>query len=274
VGKANALDDAQQVSTGEPHALAGWMADGKLLTAGSDGHIETMPADRGTPTHLALREPAQTLPSACGDGRYLVYVASTGTMSDVWRVDSADGGNPTQLTHGVSPTTREGSKIACSPDGKWVAFDAMNPNSGASAWRVPVEGGAPAKLTENIDRPRIAISPDGQLVAVHLWGKTPTSPSVLAAVPAQGGDPIYRFDAPAGMFGLSWSPDSKSFHYVLTREGVGNLWELPLRGGPAKQLTHFKTGLIFDFAWSLDGKQLALARGNRNSNVVLISNFQ
>jgi hypothetical protein len=96
----------------------------------------------------------------------------------------------------------------------------------------------------------------------------------LAAVSAQGGDPVYRFDAPPGLFGLNWSPDSKSFNYALTRDGVSNLWEQPLSGGPARQLTHFKTDLIFDFAWSEDGKQLSLARGNRNSNVVLISNFQ
>jgi Tol biopolymer transport system component len=76
------------------------------------------------------------------------------------------------------------------------------------------------------------------------------------------------------MFYLEWSPDSKSFDYVLTRDGVGNLWEQPLHGGPAHQITHFKANLILDFAWSQDGKQLALSRGNRNSNVVLISNFQ
>jgi Tol biopolymer transport system component len=76
------------------------------------------------------------------------------------------------------------------------------------------------------------------------------------------------------MFGLSWSPDSKSFQYVLTRGGVSNLWEQPLKGEPARQVTHFKAETIFDFAWSHDGRQLALARGNRNSNVVLISNFQ
>jgi len=112
------------------------------------------------------------------------------------------------------------------------------------------------------------------MVAVHLWGKTGTSPSVLAAIPAQGGEPLYHFDAPPGMFGLTWSPDSKAFHYVLTREGISNLWEQPLSGGPPKQLTHFKTEQILDFAWSSDGKELVLARGNPNSNVVLISNFQ
>jgi Tol biopolymer transport system component len=75
------------------------------------------------------------------------------------------------------------------------------------------------------------------------------------------------------MFGLDWSPDGKSFQYILSREGVGNLWEQPLMGGPARQLTHFKTDQIVDFAWSADGTRVAFARGTQNSNVVLISNF-
>ncbi len=274
VTRAGALDEAQQISSGEPHALAGWTTDGKVLTAGSDGHVETMAPERGNAVHLSLREPAQTLPVACGDGRYLVYGVRTGATSDVWRVDAADGANPTQITHLGSATMNGRSRIACSPDGKWAAFLVNNPAAGVSAWRVPIDGGPGTKLIDNIDRPRIAISPDGNMVAVHLWGKTATSPSVLAAIPALGGEPLYRFDAPPGMFGLAWSPDGKAFHYALTREGISNLWEQPLTGGPPKQLTRFKTEQILDFAWSHDGKQLVLSRGNPNSNVVLISNFQ
>jgi Tol biopolymer transport system component len=274
VSNVKSLDDARQVSSGEPHPFAGWTPDGKLLTSGVDGHLLKLPAEGGNPVHVPLREPPDILPAACGDGRYLAYVSRTGPTSDVWRVDAADGGNPVQLTKLGTAVMRAGSKIDCSPDGKWVAFLVTNPTAGASAWKVPVDGGTPAKLTENIDRPRIAFSPDDTMVAVHLWGKTATSPSVLAAVPSQGGEPLFRFDAPPGMFGLSWSPDSKSFQYVLTRDGVSNLWEQSLKGGQARQITHFKVGAIFDFAWSQDGKQLALARGSRNSNVVLISNFQ
>jgi len=111
------------------------------------------------------------------------------------------------------------------------------------------------------------------MLAAHLWGKTATSPSVLAAIPAQGGDPIYHSTLLPVFFFSPGHPTEKRFCYVLTRDGVSNLWEQPLAGGTAKQLTHFKSDLILDFAWSLDGKQLALARGNFNSNVVLIANF-
>jgi hypothetical protein len=62
--------------------------------------------------------------------------------------------------------------------------------------------------------------------------------------------------------------------YIDTRQGVSNLWAQPLAGGPPEQITDFKSELIFEFAWSRDGKQLALARGTQTSDVVLIRNFR
>jgi hypothetical protein len=41
---------------------------------------------------------------------------------------------------------------------------------------------------------------------------------------------------------------------------------------PARQ--HLTSGQIFDFAWSRDGKQLLLAKGEETSDVLLISNFR
>ena len=273
VAEAGHLDDAKQVSSGEAHPIVDWTAGGKLITSGANGQVVTMSADGTGRTQLSLREAAQTLPVACKDGKYLAYVARNGVTEDVWRVDASDGSNPVQLTKLGAVAYGGRSRMACSPDGKWVAFLGSDPKSNGSAWRVPIEGGAAQRLVDRVDRPRLFYSPDGTLIAVHLWGKTPSSPSVLAAIPSDGGEPVYHFDAPPGLFGLTWSPDGKAFQYVLTREGVGNLWEQPLSGGPAKQLTHFKTDQISDFTWSLDGNQLALSRGKLNSNVVLISNF-
>jgi len=50
----------------------------------------------------------------------------------------------------------------------------------------------------------------------------------------------------------------------------GRRFRAPLQ----KQMTNFKSDLIFAFDWSGDGKQLALARGATSSDVILISNFR
>ena len=267
VASAANLDEARQATSGEQYPAVFWTAEGRLLTRGS-GPTVTMGADGGAATRVPLREATTFLPSACGDGRYLVYMARKGTASDVWRVEAADGANPTQLTQ-VGSAGRPG----CSPDGKWVAYIASSPNTFSSAWRVSIDGGTPNKLAENLDRPRVPISPDSQMVAVRQWGKTPTSPSVLSVVSAESGKMLHSFDAPAGMQVFGWSGDGRALNYVLTRGGVGNIWEQSLTGGPARQITHFKSELIRDFDWSHDGKQLVVARGHLNSNVVLISNF-
>ncbi|MDQ3908344.1 MAG: hypothetical protein M3268_08355, partial [Acidobacteriota bacterium] len=54
--------------------------------------------------------------------------------------------------------------------------------------------------------------------------------------------------------------------------GVTNVWRQPVEGGKPVQLTDFKSGLIFAFDWSRDGKQLLLARGAVTRDAVLISN--
>ena len=267
VAVANNLDEARQVTSGEQYPAVFWTADERLLTRGS-GPTVTMGADGSAPSRVPLRVATAFLASACGDGRYFVYMARKGTGSDVWRVDAADGANPTQLTQ-VGSVVRP----VCSPDGKWVAYGASSPNTFASAWRVSIDGGAPSKLAENLDRPRLPISPDSRMVAVRQWGKTPTSPSVLSVVSAESGKVLHSFEAPAGMQVFGWSGDGRALNYVLTRGGVGNIWEQPLTGGTARQITRFKSELIREFDWSHDGKQLAVARGHLNSNVVLISNF-
>ena len=59
--------------------------------------------------------------------------------------------------------------------------------------------------------------------------------------------------------------------YTDARSGI---WVQPLEGGPPKQPEDFKSDLIYNFAWSRDGKQFAVARGELISDVVLISGFR
>jgi len=84
---------------------------------------------------------------------------------------------------------------------------------------------------------------------------------------------MHVFARPSGAATFRWSPDQKGLQFTLTRKGATNIWEQPLMGGPPRQVTNFASGRIFEFAWSRDGKQLFLAKGDVTSDVVLISNF-
>jgi Tol biopolymer transport system component len=84
------------------------------------------------------------------------------------------------------------------------------------------------------------------------------------------------FDPPASIWdvALSWSPDGRALVYVLTKGDVSNLWQQPLDGGAPKQITNFNSGRIWNFAYSRDGRQLALARGEMTHDAVLISDVK
>ena len=115
----------------------------------------------------------------------------------------------------------------------------------------------------------VAISPDGKRIAYLTLPNSPVEsgspsasrPNQLKVIPFDGGVPLYQFDWPPSASDPRWAPGGDAVEYVLTRNGVSNIWQQKLTGGPPKQITNFESGLIFDFEWSPDGGQLALTRG-------------
>jgi serine/threonine protein kinase/Tol biopolymer transport system component len=259
---------ARQITTGaRANSGLAWLPTGALVYADYAGDLFSIQEDGSNRTLLTPGEHNNHVPAMCGgDGRFIAFDAYRNEKVNVWRMD-ADGSNPVQLTNEALAFNPQ-----CSPDGKWVlylrGFD-------LTAWQVPIQGGQPPQLVaQNVVGGTPQISPDGKLLAYSAAAATMSSPMVLTVVPFAGGSSLYRFDLPTGRGQSRWAPDGKALDYLLTRAGATNIWRQPLAGGPPKQITNFKSDLIFFFDWSRDGKQLALARGTTSSDVVLISNFQ
>jgi len=201
--------------------------------------------------------------SVCPESRYIVYPAEPG----IWRMD-LDGSNQKQLTKGENDFVPR-----CCPDGKWVVY-VGGPSENRTLWKVPIDGGAPAQIT---DKPSgsPAISPDGKWIACVYKGD-PSQPEKLAVLPFQGGPraKVFEVPPPIGVGAVDWTPDGRALSFAARNQGVANIWLQPLAGGPPKQLTDFNAFAIFFHAWSPDGKQLALAYGTRIGEAVLISNFK
>ncbi len=205
-------------------------------------------------------------PSFCPDGSILFASGAIGVAS-IWSID-AEGGNRKRLTH-------EGTAgvPSCSPDGKWVVFNASR-GGDYTLWRVSVQGGTPEQLTDYAST-YPAVSPDGKWIAFDDY-EHPGS-SKIGMIPFAGGRPVQTFDyavsSLAGYPIIRWTQDGRDLAYIRDQQGVSNIWAQPLDGGPPKQVTDFTAGQIFNFAWSKDGQQLALARGSQTSDVVLIRSF-
>jgi eukaryotic-like serine/threonine-protein kinase len=255
---------AKQITSGEvtDNDVAPGPA-GKLLVRSRTTDVVLMNADgsqRSIP-QPGLRD--YTNISSCGD-RYLLFHSFEDRKTWLVRSD-ADGTNPVKLID-------DATFSECSPDGTWALYVS---SSLASMYRLSIQGGAPTLIASYPNGiADSTISPDGKFVACAFQEPGPVPTPKIAVIPAAGGPPAHVFGRPSGAVGLRWSPDQKGIQYVLTRKGASNVWQQPLSGGDPYPITEFTSELIYHFAWTRDGKQLLLARGNNISDVVLISNFR
>ena len=237
-----------------------WMPDGRLVftsNVGGKQGIWVMNADGGEQKPLTEGGGA---PQVSPDGRYIFYESQRSKTKQVWRVDS-DGSHPKQLTEGGGVET-----FALTPDGRWVIYSLYTP----SIWKIPAEGGTPTKVAD-ASAFTVQVSPDGRLLA-YAGLDAQTNRLRLTVLALDGGAVVKTLDLPVTARSLfRWSPDSRAVVYVDTRGDVSNLWRLPLDGGPPAQMTDFKSDTINFFAYSRDGRQLALARGNMTRDALMIT---
>jgi eukaryotic-like serine/threonine-protein kinase len=265
---------ATQISSAKMEAATlDWTSDGKILSSTfSTGFEFNLRGSNGAGKTTLLADPIPAIqPSACGDGRYIVFSSSRSAKAfHIWRMDSG-GGDFQQLTNGF-----QDDSPVCSPDGKWVVYRALTDGQNA-VWKVSIDGGTPMRLSSGVSFAP-AISPDAKLVAFRSnipdlqSPKKPWSPGFLVVVSNNGGPPLYTIESDPRAFGtIRFTPDGQALAYVVNEHGSSNLWAQPLSGGAPRQLTDFKSDLIFDYAWSRDGRQLALARGQVSPDVVLLT---
>jgi Tol biopolymer transport system component len=166
---------------------------------------------------------------------------------------------------------------AVSPDGRWVIFT-RGESGKLVLMKIAREGGSAVQLTDyNASEP--SVSPDGKWIACRYF-PSQDQPVTLAVIPFEGGQPakVFTLHGTVGggiNFGVPflWTPDGRSISYVNSINGVGNIWEQPVAGGPPKAVTHFTSDKIFWFDWSRDGR-LALSRGTEPTDAVLIKNYK
>ena len=261
-----------------------WTDDGKLLV--SDGRsVRRMNPDGSQPTTLLSDANSQVLDLApCGDRYVLLAWTFHGGTNDthIWRADT-NGSNLKQLTNGsldIFPN--------CSRDGKWVYYHDVPPGSNNyAALKVPVGGGR-AERVESSQIPQMlgvpageAISPDGKWLAFNADLTNPEDPQAivlklaLSNLESPSTPRLFSPDprmgtGPALVNTLSFTPGGKSLTYVIHEKGVDNIFVQPVDGSPGHQITNFASDSINSFAWSHDGKTLAVVRVHNTSDVVLL----
>ena len=209
----------------------------------------------------------ETRPAVSPDGRTIVFGAvHPGAGGAIWRI-SADGSNRRQISPGPSDSGPVFTK-----DGRWVlytdrarsvpgAFHSTEGPRSRSAAGIPPR---PSSSTVGIIG---SLSCDGLSISGWVWDQG--GPHLWVA-PLDGNGP--RIDlvvATADAYNAAvWAAGCQGLLYI---EVTGSdIWRVGLDKTPPQRVTDLKGERVFQLAASVDGKQLAYARGQSSVDVVLI----
>jgi Tol biopolymer transport system component len=253
----------QVTSGGSPIASVSPLGKDRFIFVTENGELFSTSTDGSDRALILGADQHVRYASGCGDSEHIVIQRFQGDETRIWRID-ANGSNPEVLV-----PTKTNALPRCTVDGQQVVYR----EEGRGAFVVSIDGGQP----QNVPFPYASLgitppSPDGKSL-LYLWEdpNNLAAPVHISVVPIKSGAATYTFERVTGGGDLpTWTPDGKSIDYLVTRNGVSDVWRQFLSGGPAKQLTHFTSGFATAFCWSNDGKTLAIARGTRTSDIILL----
>jgi eukaryotic-like serine/threonine-protein kinase len=222
--------------------------------------------DGANSRQLSFDNRFHTSPSACDDGSTVIFGSNSAQGDRVWKIDLRTGVSSV-LTNGPSE-----SFPLCAV-GNWI-FYLEQGNGSSFVFKLPLAGGPPVRLSDLAAFSPPFPSMDGRHVAFATPGKD--GKVFLAVVSADNGaleaQPTIPDTLDHTSNAVAWVPDNRSMALSDIRTGTPNIWSLPVLGnGPERQLTHFTSGQVWAFHYSRDGKSVAMARGNNQSDVVLFT---
>jgi Tol biopolymer transport system component len=245
----------------EGHAPVAWANDRLLYATSLLGRLAIMsidPARGGTPQEIVANANALAVTS---DGRTVVFNSvAPGGRGGIWKID-IDGRHPVQL---VSDAV--GSPVVTSDDRQVIYLS--NRGGVQTPWIVSIDGGTPREVVKTFVGARmLSVSRQGNTL-VFSSNRNVIVCDLPACVARRS---MVIRTAPTAS--LHWTPDGNGIAYV-DADTQANIWVQPL-DGVARQLTHFTDGRrVEDFAWSPDGKRLAISRWTRVNDIVLFQGLK
>jgi len=251
VGDTNGARGDESLTIERSRGIVTWA--GERLLYMSDGNVMSVVPGRGTPQQLIT---GAAFPAATTNGETIVFISGAeGVSRTLWKAD-ADARNRMQLVSG------QAGQPWITDNDRSVIFLSMRGGQ-QTVWTVPIEGGAPTEIVKEFAS-GISVSLDGRSLLYSTEGEANRSALIVCDLP--GCTNRRSIARPDGAL-FKWAPDGIAYRDAATQ---ANLWLQPLDGSTARQLTHFAADrTINDYAWSRDGKRLAVTRQSIGNDIVL-----
>jgi Tol biopolymer transport system component/predicted Ser/Thr protein kinase len=233
------------------------MAAAALSLVNREGRGSGLPASGFTIDRIQRLTTSGTayIAAISADGRYVVHAKVENSLDSLWTRQTAT----TSDVRIVAPAAVRYDGITISSDGNFVYYNAYPELASiASLYRVPVLGGPPTKILDNIDSP-IAFSPDQKRFA-FTRGHVLRGATDLVIADADGGNArvLATSTVPVQFLleGPAWSPDGKTFLVVAesSRPGAPALVEAVDAQRGTTQVIGGPWAILRAVAWLPDGK--------------------
>jgi eukaryotic-like serine/threonine-protein kinase len=242
------------LSSAFQYATLGWDGSRLLFTHTLNGRYEIfrVDPDGGTPEPVVAGREF----SVADDGT--IVFRAVGERDGLWKV-GRDGQHPVELVQGSV------SYPMISADAQQVVYNARDGEVQA-LWHLPAQGGTPTRMLPLGIESFSDVSPDGRSIIIADDGKwtvcdLPTCTARKPIAPIVSGRP-------------RWMPDGKSFCYYDGQSRTF-LWQQPIDGSSPRQLTQrTNDGMLASYAWTRDGKRLAISFATPSSDIVLFKGLK
>ena len=259
------------VSTRSAHwySIPAWTPDGRIIyqARNADDLDLWISQPDGSEAYALTTEGSFNMAADISpDGNSIAFFSDRSGLFKIWIMD-IDGHNARMLTRDEN----EEYFPRYSPDGTWIVYHTYDDvTSGMRLRKAPMDGGSSVSIT---DLPAWLgqYSPDGTMIACMAMNPEDDRDQV-AILDAESGGVLAWQDIPLSFY-FCWTRDGRGLAYIRERGGADNVWIHPLDGGTDTQVTHFDTGQMAGFGWSVSGDSLAVARAEWSGDAVLIRDF-
>jgi Tol biopolymer transport system component len=194
------------------------------------------------------------------DGRYVAHVKSTGPMPSLWLRQTTTTSDVQIVPAGE--VRYDG--VTFSPDGDYVYYNTYTISGGvATLYRVPVLGGTPHSVLEDVDS-RISFSPDKrQLTFTRGSPSRSTAHVIVANADGTGMRELASMPSPDLFInsGPAWSPDGKTIIAPVTssRDGPHNLVAAVDVATGKTTVVNGRWAFVGDLVWAPDGQSFVMS---------------